>query len=477
MLKKIAMLILLTFFSFSALSNTNSVYSIYKIKNNEFVFLLKNPVKSEFEVNFLNKLTKQKYPAKLRRAVGVKNCYAIMIDNSESMKEFHNDTKKSAIKIIKDIPSSEYFSVFVFSENIKKIIPYTDKKDTVIKKINNINITGKNTQLFLSVDSVLDTLEQCEALQKHIIIFSDGDAEDRATMLTDVITKANKEGVRIHTIGFGRREQSGTVLKLSILKKLSSDSDGNFNIYEDNIFPFWKNFLNHSEKNIFLIKFNDSDKLLQNQNSVDFVFNYKSSQNEKIIESLEVLPNDSTHALLNSLEYKTGLNKLILSILIFTLLLIILLLSFLFYSKNKKLKIKNDKRLESLDQKISEQENIIKSEISSISNKLENNKATDSVMGSGQPYGQLVGINNRSYDLVMFSTKIGRSNLNDIVILDESVSREHAIIDFKKGKFYWTDRAPLNRSIINNEVINESYEIKHNDVIICGEVQFKFVLL
>jgi pSer/pThr/pTyr-binding forkhead associated (FHA) protein len=74
----------------------------------------------------------------------------------------------------------------------------------------------------------------------------------------------------------------------------------------------------------------------------------------------------------------------------------------------------------------------------------------------------------KKYQLNFGETKIGRdSKLNDIVIrqnkkgeVDPSISRRHATITYRDGKFYFTDKRSQSRSYVNQQKVSETEEAR-----------------
>lgn len=71
------------------------------------------------------------------------------------------------------------------------------------------------------------------------------------------------------------------------------------------------------------------------------------------------------------------------------------------------------------------------------------------------------------------STSFGRSQDNDVVLPDKSVSRQHATITFESGGFYLRDLQSQNGTYVDNQRINE-YLLRNGDRVQFGNVQFTF---
>ena len=84
----------------------------------------------------------------------------------------------------------------------------------------------------------------------------------------------------------------------------------------------------------------------------------------------------------------------------------------------------------------------------------------------------LVSLNGRTntYPLVLAETKIGRLESNDIVINEQTVTKNHAVIFLEKGKIEIKDLGSTNGTFVNGERIRKA-ELKHGDKIKLGLVE------
>lgn len=74
-------------------------------------------------------------------------------------------------------------------------------------------------------------------------------------------------------------------------------------------------------------------------------------------------------------------------------------------------------------------------------------------------------------------TLIGRNPRTDITLLDESISREHAIVAWDDTRCLYTleDLQSTNGSKVNGKRIRAS-DLAHGDVLEIGHTKFKFLL-
>lgn len=75
-------------------------------------------------------------------------------------------------------------------------------------------------------------------------------------------------------------------------------------------------------------------------------------------------------------------------------------------------------------------------------------------------------------------TRIGRDPHNDIVLDNDAVSSEHAIIDVRRGRYYLEDRRSTNGTRLGDERLTpgEPVQLKGGDHIRFGEIDLMFVL-
>lgn len=74
-------------------------------------------------------------------------------------------------------------------------------------------------------------------------------------------------------------------------------------------------------------------------------------------------------------------------------------------------------------------------------------------------------------------TLIGRNPNTDITLLDENISREHAIVSWDEGRGVYTleDLQSTNGSKVNGKRVRSS-DLAHGDEVAIGHTKFKFFL-
>jgi len=88
--------------------------------------------------------------------------------------------------------------------------------------------------------------------------------------------------------------------------------------------------------------------------------------------------------------------------------------------------------------------------------------------------------NNHIQEYVLYegiSTTIGRERGNHILLSNPIVSKNHAIIQWKKGSFVITDRGSSNGTFVNRRLIHEPTPLSDSDSIEIGDYRIKFYVM
>ena len=95
-------------------------------------------------------------------------------------------------------------------------------------------------------------------------------------------------------------------------------------------------------------------------------------------------------------------------------------------------------------------------------------------------YAWLIGISRgfsgKKFDVKQGVTSIGRSGTNDIVIGDDSVSKEHAKIKYVEDKDTYKiyDLVSTNGTYVNDQKVEAPIELKDGDTVTIGEIDLVF---
>lgn len=87
------------------------------------------------------------------------------------------------------------------------------------------------------------------------------------------------------------------------------------------------------------------------------------------------------------------------------------------------------------------------------------------------------GFEGMTYELVAEETLIGRNPSTDITLLDEGISREHALVlfDEETGEFSIEDLQSTNGTRLNGKGVR-SHILSHGDEVAIGHTVFRFEL-
>jgi len=81
---------------------------------------------------------------------------------------------------------------------------------------------------------------------------------------------------------------------------------------------------------------------------------------------------------------------------------------------------------------------------------------------------------NRSYQLFEGDTRIGRGYHNDIVLMDDTVSKDHALIRHVRGMYTLYPQAARVPIRINGYIIDGAQALANDDELLFGETLLRF---
>ncbi len=70
--------------------------------------------------------------------------------------------------------------------------------------------------------------------------------------------------------------------------------------------------------------------------------------------------------------------------------------------------------------------------------------------------------------------RVGRHRLNDLVLNDPAISREHALFRAKDSSVYLFDRGTMTGVYVNSKRVEDSVKLKSGDIIEIGNTTLKF---
>jgi len=459
---------------------TRSDTNINKLQNQFFWRL--NVKSGEIVSTVQVKTVAGKLIASTNKAMEEGNCYLVLLDTSGSMKKYWRDAQAALMAWIALLPVTSVYGVYGFAEDFSEIKSVNSDMDieTLSTILGDLKLTGKDTQLYLAISKAIEKAAICPAARKHLVVLSDGDAEDKAHNLQEVSALASTQKISVHTIGFGNLAKSKTALKLEILKTVSNKTQGEYQHFDDvdSLKSAISTLLdNHHQMGVVEVElstvpYGESELVLYIE-AEDPTGHLHSWQQPLFVSDTK--KRENLLAFISELAGGKDPKVIVLAV---GSLLLFLFIALILLRRNKKqhlAEIKKQKAEELLQQK---QQNLdMQDAIDLMHDKIDAFAPQDPVNEQGTPYGWLKDTQSgQYYDLIKYSSLIGRLLENDIVLNHPQISNEHAILDFKKGEFIWTDRAPLNPTIINGESVAGSRKIMPHDIVICGGLTLEFIL-
>ena len=163
------------------------------------------------------------------------SAYLFMFDRTASM-------PKEAIKTIKDDligiinrsdPSSHAIGFATFAERVDEVVPIGGSRDELTKAVGNLQLGGKSTALYQSVEAGLNILARYKTERNKrratLIVISDGRSEDQEQVYIKdrTVNFAHQKGIVIYGVGYrtGVNEQRNGVQSL---QRLAQETQGLF---------------------------------------------------------------------------------------------------------------------------------------------------------------------------------------------------------------------------------------------------------
>lgn len=393
-----------------------------------------------------------------------------LVDTSDPARANAIEQNKKHIRQILDKTKSyQLTGLASFDKTLRLEVPVGSSNNQILDSLKDLRATGQTTELYRSVLSAIELLEQVKADRKSIYLFSDGLAEDTAYFHKDVVSAARKAGVIITSIGYPRSISQSVALQT--LRRLSEETGGLY-IEADNTFTVQPQFLDNPFNSVdnggkFVIDLSPLLLLSGKSYNLDLLFDTDSNDyNKKITVAgtrQEIKPSTTditspatpekqsasapkiryvtkeTPQQKNNLWFWYGIPAFLIILLVFTIFILI-------YS----------------------------------STRLTRKQATDSTSFSDfKPYAYLVvqDETKKCYSITRTTWRIGRGKDNEMTLNDNSVSRRHAEIHRDKGdKFTIYDLDSLNGVYVNNEKVSK-HILHEGDIIEVGDINFRFTLL
>lgn len=417
-----------------------------------------------------------------------RNCYAVLLDQSEPMRARWGHARDAVQMIRTMIPVGDYFGLYRYSESwhaTHEITQTLQSDQNLSAQLDAMLISGNEPQLYQALFRTIDEVRQCKGIRKHVVLLSAGITRDQVRSLNEVAQHAKQHKVSVHTIAFSSFSET---LGLGVLEALATETLGLHHPYfnEAQLREVWRKEL-ESHQLMGVIQPVDLTQLMYGQQELTLSLSLQDEQgNERVVRT--ALPVSDTkqfdNLLISISRHSGGLNAWLV---LFAGFAVVGFLFWLILASAKRKRVRLQAQQE--QQRLSEQERFneiqnkaevqyqqLQDNLQQVANKVDAFNPEQLVNQKGEPFGWLIDLDGQVYELLTYSTTIGRSDTNDVVINDDHVSGQHAILDFKHGVFIWTDRAPTNPTLINGKAIQGSQQIWPNDSLTVGTIELRFVL-
>lgn len=289
--------------------------------------------------------------------------------------------------------------------------------------------SGQATEFYKNVISAIELLEKQPGDRKVLIIFSDGKVEDAAYTHAQAVARAKKAGVRIVSLGFA--EKPSETPYLQNLEVLAKDSGGKY--YQADI-KSGQLPLDMMQKPLEFAENGGSFKLalgeVRGKTIIDAVILLQDKQ--KLRAQATIAIPDSRTKPQKALDYIKQ-NAIYLGIAVIAFIILVVLIA-------RRRKSKNNKTPE-------------------------------------PTYGYLEEMDGlcTKHAIKKKAVRIGRSDQNDIVFRNDSVSIHHAELFLQRnGEFSIVDLNSTNGVFVNDAKVAQAV-LNNKDVVEIGEVRLRFI--
>jgi hypothetical protein len=156
---------------------------------------------------------------------GARTAVLIVVDTSDPSRQPVIDRNIDQIgSLIATAPAHYRFGLAAFDSRLRELAPIGTTSDQLRQAARSLKAQGMTTELYRSLLQAVDALKAVPADRHALVVFSDGQPEDRAYFHADVVRAARGAGVIIHTLGFPR--SIALSVSLQTLRRLSEETGG-----------------------------------------------------------------------------------------------------------------------------------------------------------------------------------------------------------------------------------------------------------
>jgi Mg-chelatase subunit ChlD len=149
----------------------------------------------------------------------------IVVDTSDPGRQPVIDKNVAQIQTLLSAARSHHqFGLGTFDRQLRELVPIGSPPAALRQAAASLRAVGMTTELYRSLLQAVETLAKAPADRRALVVFSDGQPEDRAYFHSDVVRAARRSGVVINTLGFPR--SVALSVSLQTLRRLSEETGG-----------------------------------------------------------------------------------------------------------------------------------------------------------------------------------------------------------------------------------------------------------
>lgn len=353
------------------------------------------------------------------------------------------------IELLKPIQPHQHVALAEFASTFKIISGFSDSPNSLLPALAQLQAHGKTTELYRSVVDAIDFINEQPFTRKSIFVFSDGQAEDSAYRIEDVIDSARKSGIVINSLGYPAEGVRATALQS--MRRMAEETGGQFITISPPDYVLPAAFLASPYHLLetggrVSIKIDDPYALPLDP-PAELIITLHYGSDSLSLKSHLNLRNPTSQELID-LAFSPEYHKFTVGSLAIGGV-IALLIIFAFLRPLVRLLI-------------------------AIANKL---KRKEKPAPAPSPIAFLSALDSseQQYPITQHSSRMGRNQDNEIILSNTSVSGNHACITLRRdGTFNISDLKSANGIRVNDEPVDEAI-LKEGDVIELGEVRLRFM--
>lgn len=440
------------------------------------------PVKGLYESNFT--ITEDGVPGPVDFTVesmlrsGEPIAVVLAIDTSGSMKgQAMEHAREAALKFVEGLGDNDLAAVIDFNDKEHIISEFTSDKGSISRAIEGLDVAGTKTALY---DAIYKALEMSSRpglpFRKVIIVLSDGKDEGSVLTIDDGITKARDASIPIYTVGLGPNVDRKPLMRTSRL----TGGESLFAPTSSDLIALY-DAISEQLKNQYILTYNTTTILndgLQHNLELSVSIGDSIFKNDRTFVSPSFAPPTATPTAWNWTWFWIAVAGLVVLIVILIIVIV---------TQRRKSRSRGAGEGEySPDSDYMDESMTV---TGPAAGEAEEGRRTmrGAVAGGAYPADKTVIMKaeefltawieitkgpdkGKSFNLEEERTKIGRTGANNVSLSDDTISREHAVIDNEDGKYRVTDLASTNGTFVDGKKVSTRV-VKDGDKIGFGDTE------